>query len=128
MNFLYTAKNKDNLRWIFVGTVTVALDFFFFIILYNLTSHIFFSNLISGVFASSINFGLHRYWTFQSVLSTRVLLTRYFYLVTLLYVTGSISTYMLIDVGVSAPFSKCLAIALNLLLSRLGTWKVFRTN
>jgi putative flippase GtrA len=119
---------RHNFKWMIVGALTVVLDFSLFIILHNSTSSVLFSNLIAGVFSTSINFILHRYWTFQSDLSTRILLAHYLFLVMFLFVVGSISTYILIIAGISTPISKGVSIGLNLLLSRIGTWKVFWNN
>ena len=125
LTFFRVQNTRPNLKWGFVGIVTVTLDFSLFLILYGLTSQIAFSNLIAGVFATSINFSLHRYWTFQSDSSTRILLIRYLCLVMLLFAIGTTSTYVLINVGISAHLSKSVSIGLNILLSRLGTFKVF---
>ena len=125
LTFFRVQNMRPNLKWGFVGIVTVTLDFSLFLILYGLTSQIVFSNLIAGAFATSINFRLHRYWTFQSDSSTRILLIRYLCLVMLLFAIGTTSTYVLINVGISAHLSKSVSIGLNILLSRLGTFKVF---
>lgn len=56
-------------RWALVGLSTTLIDYLVFILLYIGSESVFFSNLISATFATSINYFTHHRWTFKSNLN-----------------------------------------------------------
>jgi putative flippase GtrA len=54
------------LRWGAVGIFTTGVDYLLFVNLYGRINSVFIANLISSVFATSINYYTHHRWTFRS--------------------------------------------------------------
>jgi putative flippase GtrA len=54
------------LRWVIVGIITTATDYFIFITLYGPIDSVVIANFISAFFATSLNYYSHHKWTFKS--------------------------------------------------------------
>ena len=54
------------LRWVIVGIITTATDYFIFISLYGPIDSVVIANFISAFVATSLNYYSHHKWTFKS--------------------------------------------------------------
>ena len=53
-------------RWVIVGVITTATDYFIFVTLYGPIGSVVIANFISTFVATSLNYYSHHQWTFQS--------------------------------------------------------------
>jgi putative flippase GtrA len=54
------------IRWVIVGIITTATDYFIFISLYGPIDSVVITNFISAFVATSLNYYSHHRWTFKS--------------------------------------------------------------
>lgn len=54
------------IRWVIVGVITTATDYFIFITLYGPIDSVVIANFISAFVATSLNYYSHHKWTFKS--------------------------------------------------------------
>jgi putative flippase GtrA len=52
------------LKWSLVAGTTFAVDFFTFYVLVNASNQIVLSNISAFLFSTTVNYLLHKYWTF----------------------------------------------------------------
>ena len=53
-------------RWVIVGVITTATDYFIFVTLYGPIDSVVIANFISAFVATSLNYYSHHKWTFKS--------------------------------------------------------------
>jgi putative flippase GtrA len=54
------------IRWVIVGVITTATDYFIFVTLYGPIDSVVIANFISAFVATSLNYYSHHKWTFKS--------------------------------------------------------------
>ena len=54
------------IRWVIVGVITTATDYFVFVTLYGPIDSVVIANFISAFVATSLNYYSHHKWTFKS--------------------------------------------------------------
>jgi putative flippase GtrA len=98
--------NLPILRWILVGALTTGLDYLTFLIVFRNLSSVFIANLISGIFATSINYYFHHSWTFNSSLSHSSTGPRYFFSLTFWWISSTFLINWLVVMGIRVEFAK----------------------
>ena len=62
----YVIIHKPILIWAIVGALTVLIEYFVFIFLYQVSTSVIFANLLAGIFGITFNYLSHYFWSFKS--------------------------------------------------------------
>ena len=98
------------LRWVIVGIITTATDYFIFISLYGPIDSVVIANFISAFVATSLNYYSHHRWTFKSQQDHSKSGVRYFINLVFWWVISTLLIKGLIEIDVDPKIAKLIPI------------------
>jgi len=98
------------LRWVIVGIITTATDYFIFISLYGPIDSVVIANFISAFVATSLNYYSHHRWTFKSEQDHSKSGVRYFINLVFWWVISTLLIKGLIEFDVDPKIAKLIPI------------------
>lgn len=106
MRQLLRRLDKSSTRWFLVGSATFLIDTSIFVTVYNLTNFGIFSNILSGIVATTFNYFSHYHWSFATDRNHRqstILYLTFFFL--FLFLGTSLLNFLL-NQGIPPFFAK----------------------
>ncbi len=98
------------LRWVIVGIITTATDYFIFISLYGPIDSVVIANFISAFVATSLNYYSHHKWTFKSQQDHSKSGVRYFINLVFWWAVSTLIIKALIVINVDPKIAKLIPI------------------
>ena len=100
------------IRWALVGILTTGLDYVLFLIFYSRFESVFFANLMSSLFATTLNYFVHSKWTFKSDQLHSKTGIKYFLSLAFWWILSTVLIKFLILVGIEVIYAKLFPIIL----------------
>ena len=98
------------IRWVIVGIITTATDYFIFISLYGPIDSVVITNFISAFVATSLNYYSHHRWTFKSEQDHSKSGVRYFINLVFWWVISTLLIKGLIEIDFDPRIAKLIPI------------------